>query len=758
MSSQKTAPFPLQDPGAATSLFADGDGPGEDSIDFRAYWRIIKQHLWQIIGFGVLFGVIGLLIAFKSTPIYRADVKMLAEPVEAKVNGSSQWVNSALVWLFYETQKEIILSRNIALKVVDELKLVDYYDQKTAAQTVSEPTFFSLDWRLWLPQAWRGEPAKAPLKADRRLAAANGVSGGLSVDTAKDSQVIIISYDSDDPKLAARVANAVAASYRDFGLSSRMNTAQQQTLFLNTQLAELREKVNKAEQALQDFQRREGMIDSESRKKMAGAELAGLSEQLIAAQAKRSEAEIRYREVQRLQNSTDGYDSLAAVLHSSLISNLREKQSELYRKVSELSERYGEKHPKMVAARSELAEATRVLKKTVAKVVGGLRQEYEVTRQQEQKLRSLIAKSKGDVQDLRGKGFELAKYEREVENARQIYAEYLSRLNELDVTGDYDVSNVRVIDEAVVPSGPYKPRKSRILLVAIFLGLLFGVFIAFLRDRLDSSFRLLEHAEERLGLPGIGIVPLVRAKEIESIPERVVEHLPLSPFAESINHIRTGILFSNIDQPPQTIMVTSSTAGEGKTTLAANLAASFAQMGPTLLIEADLRRPRIAGIFDIDNGLGLTDLIVSPDKARACLVKPRDGLDLHVLPAGSSLPNPLEFLASDAFGRLLEVLHKRFAHIIVDAPPLLPVSDSIVMSRRMDAVVVAVRADHTNDRMAKEAVKRLRAAHITPVGVVLTQANIKRMADFGGNYYADYSYYGGSDGYSTPEGRKAASA
>ena len=145
-------------------------------------------------------------------------------------------------------------------------------------------------------------------------------------------------------------------------------------------------------------------------------------------------------------------------------------------------------------------------------------------------------------------------------------------------------------------------------------------------------------------------------------------------------------------------MVTSSTAGEGKTTLAANLAASFAQMGPTLLIESDLRRPRIAGIYGIDSGLGLTDLIVAPDKAQACLFRPRHGLDLHVLPAGSSLPNPLEFLSSESLERLLLGLGKKFAHIIVDAPPVLPVSDSIVLSRRMDAVVVAVRADHTNDR------------------------------------------------------------
>lgn len=733
-------------------------GPHEEVIDFRGYWRILKQNLFRIFAYGFLFAVIGLLIAVKSTPIYRADVKMLAEPVESKVNSSNQWVSTALVWLFYETQKEIILSRNIALKVVGQLDLVEYYDREAKKAAENEPKFFSLDWRLWLPEQWRGEEAEPLTEEEKRLAIADGLIADLNAEISKESQIITVSYDNKDPQLAAKVVNSVAGTYRDFGLASRMATAQQQTVFLNEQLAELRTKVTKAEQELQAYQQAEGLIDSESRHKMIGAELAGLSEQLIVAQAKRSEAEIRYREVQRLQKDEGSYDSLAAVLQSNLISRLREKQSDQSRKVSELTDRYGEKHPKMIAARSELAEATRVLKQSVSKVVGSLKQEYQVALQQEQKLRALMGRSKSEIQNLRGKGFELAKYEREAENARQVYEQFLSRLSELDVTGDYDVSNVRVIDEAAVPKVPYKPHKLRILLGAAFLGLLFGTFVAFMRDRLDTSFKLLDQAEEKLGLVGLGIVPLLKAKEFDSVPERVLESAPHSPFAESINHIRTGVLFSNIDQPPQVIMMTSSTAGEGKTTLASNLAASFSQMGRTLLIECDLRRPRIGGVYGIKGSLGLTDLIMTPDKIQECVVKPSEKQDFYVLPAGSSLPNPLEFLSSDSFGRLLEALRKKFTHIVVDAPPVLPVSDSIVMSRRMDAVVMVVRADHTNDRMAKEAVKRLRAAHVLPIGVVLTQANIKRMADYGGNYYADYSYYGTGYGYGDVAGKKKASA
>jgi len=713
----------------------------EEGIDIRTYLRILRQQKWRILGFGLLFALLGLLIALRSTPIYRADVKLLAEPIDSKVSSSNQWTSTALVWLFYETQKEIILSRNVALQVVDKLGLVGRADNAAAAAAQQQARIFNLDWRLWLPEQWRSEPK--PLTAEeKRLGMADAIVGGLTVTIGKDSQIIQISYDDTDPKLAAEIANAVAVAYRDFGLSSRMNTAQAQTQFLNEQLLTLRSKVSKAEQTLQAYQETEGLLDTQSRQQIVTAELAGLSEQLIAAQARRGEAEIRFREVQRLQRDKSGYDSLASVLQNSLIARLSEKQSDLSRKVSELSERYGEKHPKMIAARSELAESNRALENAIAKVVGSLQQEYQVALQQESKTRSLIAQRESAMQNLRGKGFELAKLEREAENARQIYEQYLSKLNELDVTGEYDVSNVRVVDEASVPTSPVKPNKPRIVLGAAFLGLLLGVFLAFVRDRMDATFKLLEQVEAKLGLTGLGIVPLMGKRDLPTIAERLGAATPHSPFTESVNHIRTGVLFSNVDKPPQVVMVTSSVAGEGKTTVSSNLAHSLSQLGRTLLIECDLRRPRLADVYGVDGRSGVTDLVLHPDKVHDCITKTADGDSLFLLPAGNELPNPLEFLSSETFARLLEALRKKFTYIVLDAPPVLPVSDGIVLSRRTDALILVVRADATTDRMAREAVKRIRAAHVEPIGVVLSQASAKKMAQYGGHYYGDKGYYG----------------
>lgn len=730
-------PF-VASPGAA-------GGADEEGLDLRLYWRIFKQNKWRIFSYGFLFALVGLLIALRSTPIYKADVKLLAEPMESKVTSTAQWASTALVWLFYETQKEILLSRNVALQVVDQLNLVAYNDERARKAEQNRVKLFDLDWRLWLPEQWRGETVSdqpPPTELEKRQDVADSLIGSLQVEIGKESQIINVAFEHDDPLMAAAVANAVATTYRDFGLASQLNKAREQTVFLNDQLGDLKTKVQQAENQLQAYQEREGLIDTESRQKIVTAQLAGFSQQLVEAEGKRSEAEIRYREVQRLQQEKGSYDSIAAVLQSNLISRLREKQSELSGRVSELSERYGEKHPKMISARTELRDATRVLAQSVEKVVGGLKQEYLVALQQERKLNALMEGRKSDIQGLQSKGFELSKLEREVENARQVYEQFLSRLNELDVTGDYDVSNVSVIDVAEVPKRPFKPHKVRIVLGAGFLGLLFGAFVAFMRDRMDTSFKLLEHAEQRLRVTGLGIVPFMRPKDLDSPIERVSETNPHSPFAESINHIRTGILFSNIDHPPQVIMVTSSTASEGKTTFISNLAYSFSQMGRTLLVECDLRKPRIAGFYGLAAGGGLTNLAMQPDRAQELIRRIDEQGDLYVLPAGSQLPNPLEFLSSESFAKLLAAFRKKFDYILLDAPPILPVSDAIVLSHVTDGVVLAVRADVTNEKMAREAVKRLRAAHIEPLGVALTLASTKRMAEYGGHYYSDQSYYG----------------
>ncbi|MFT5391703.1 MAG: succinoglycan biosynthesis transport protein ExoP, partial [Gammaproteobacteria bacterium] len=306
------------------------------------------------------------------------------------------------------------------------------------------------------------------------------------------------------------------------------------------------------------------------------------------------------------------------------------------------------------------------------------------------------------------------------------------------------VPNVRVIDRAEVPSAPYKPNKRRMIIVAGLVGLFVGIGLAFFRERLDNTFRTPATMEEKLGISSLGVVPLITN---EHVPEREVLENPRSLFTENINHIRTGLLFSNIDNPPQMIAITSASSSEGKTTLSANLAAAFAQLDRTLLIEVDLRKPVLARRLGIASVPGITDLVAGQVEREQCLHQVSEKSPLFVISCGAMLPNPLEFLSSARFAETLAELREHFTYIVLDGPPALAVSDAAVIGHLADAVILAVKAESTTHKMSQEAVSRLNRATVRITGGVLCQADIERMAEYGGGYYyADnYSHDAASD-------------
>jgi capsular exopolysaccharide synthesis family protein len=237
----------------------------------------------------------------------------------------------------------------------------------------------------------------------------------------------------------------------------------------------------------------------------------------------------------------------------------------------------------------------------------------------------------------------------------------------------------------------------------------------------------------------LGVVPLLKkGGKHAQVAERFFINESKSTFAESINHVRTGVLFSHVDDPPKTVLVTSAIQGEGKTTLSSNLALAFSQLGPTLLIDADLRKPRVASVTNVKQDLGLVEVVAGQRALKDSVSRDPDAPNLYILKAGTIPPNPLELLSSDRFLRLLEEMKNRFEHVVLDSAPVLPVSDSVVVARNVDAVVMVVQAGRTTHRMAADAVKRMRTAAVTPVGVVLSQVGGRR----GSSYYGQ-GYYGG---------------
>lgn len=386
---------------------------------------------------------------------------------------------------------------------------------------------------------------------------------------------------------------------------------------------------------------------------------------------------------------------------------LRSEFLEARSNLDELQKRYGALHPRITEARSEL-QATKTRLDTKERSISLNRQ----------------------------KQIELDQLEREVESNKELYEAFLNKFKEADLSSSgSQVARARIVDRALPPGGPIHPNKERIISLWTVGGVLLGIGLAFLRAQLDSTFKNARVVETKLGLPLLGVVQLLK-KEVESVERHYLDNTR-SVFSESINHIRTGIMYSDVDNPPKVIVITSSVQSEGKTTLASNLALSYAQLGKTLLIDADLRRPRIKNIVDTGAKFGLVDYVAGAAELKDCVKKDPDEPRLYILKSGTTPPNPLELLSSDRFKTIMDDFKKVFDHIIIDTAPVLPASDAVVLGRLCDSLLLAIQSERTTHHMARDALKRLHSSKVKVAGLILTQANIKK-----DNPYAYGGYYG----------------
>lgn len=717
----------------------------DDVIDLSQYIRILKRRKWSIMFITICFIGLGIFYVSRATPIFQASAKIQADPVQPNATAQDQYIMNSMVFLFYETQYEIIQSRKVAETVVDKLNLVARYkkeqaDLKASGESESLISSIKKSIKELLPA---DEAEQAPIElsdSQLRTMLAQAIQAGLTVNGGTQSQIINISYMNEDPILAADVVNAISEAYIEFGLESRLSQIKDTAEWLSEQLEELRITLQESEDKLRNFRLSQNLMDTEQQERLANTQLQTLNTELVRAQTQLSQAQELYAQVTQAERSGGDYRSIGPVLQSNTIRDLVREEATLNRKVQELSERYGEKHPKMIAARSDLASAQVNLDREAAKIVENIKNEYRAAQTQERNVRELIDQTRSDLQSYQGDSFELTRLEREVENNRRVYESFLGKLMEADVSGDYDASNIRIIDSATVPEFPVKPRSSLIVAASLIFGVFIGVVFAFARELLGNVFRTPDQLEQELALPSLGVTPLVKKIKGGVEPEKQYIADQRSTFAEAINTIRTGLIFSNIDNPPKSILITSTNGSEGKTTLAINLAVALSQMDKTLLIEMDLRKPAVSKDLGIKAEMGLSDLLSG--KTDTNVFHQVEGApNLSVITCGTIPPNPMELISSKRFANLLHSLRERFTHIVIDSPPTLPVSDSCVLAKMVDATIVAVKAEETKISMAKETITRLRKVNATITGVVLTQASPQKMSYYGEHYYQD-SYYG----------------
>ncbi|WP_426370167.1 GumC family protein [Pseudocolwellia sp. HL-MZ7] len=721
----------------------------EEVIDIGQYWRTIKRAKWGIIVITLCSLMVGAFIASSSVPLYKASSKILADPQKPAADRNEQYIATALVFLYYETQYEIIKSRNIAEVVVERLNLVEKYKKeqkkiksiKRSGLSESIKEFKSEISILFASDSTKKETPKILSDSEIKVMLASGIQANVEVSGGKQSQIINISYTSHDPKEAADIINAISEAYIQFGLESRLGDVKNTESWLSEQYAQLKQKLQDSESKLSAYRSQQGLVDTEQQQRLANSQLQSLNSELIRAQTNLSSAEEQFLAVKNVEPGSQEFYSLGPVLQNRTANDLVKNVGLLIQRVNELFERYGEKHPKMIAVRSELKSARDSLQNEVNKVVENIEKNYKLAQFQVTNIEKLIAKSRNDIQSLQTENFSLVSLEREVENNRRIYENFQVSLMETSGKSEYNSSNVHIIDQATVPKSPFKPNKKLIIILAGMFGLFLGVVLAFVREALDNTFKTPDAVEERLKLAALGITPVVKINKKTAIPEKQYLDDSLSPFAESINTIRTGLLFSNIDNPPKTILVTSATGSEGKSTMAMNLAAAYSNLGKTLLLEVDLRKPSVAKNLGITNKLGLTDLISGTvSSASEILYKDNDD-KLNVITCGTVVRNPLELLSSKKFEEVLASLQTHYEYIVLDGPPTLPVSDSCILANKVDGVVFAVKAEDTRIKVAKEAVTRLQKLHANIIGAVLTVAEPHKMSYYGDHYYSG-EYYG----------------
>ncbi len=709
-----------------------------ETLDLVRYWRAINRNKWRILALVAAVGILAAFVASGLPPVYRSTVTLLVEANKPKIVSIEEVYSSLSTSTvqYYQTQLEILKSRELAARLVRQLNLAEHAQFKPGAQP---PAFYE----KWLPKAFLGKQDAAPLTADQvERGVIRELQTGLSLQLVRNSQLMRISFDSNDPELAMAVPNALADIYIESDLESRMQMNRKASAFLTGQTAGLKKKVAEAEQALQSYREREKILDSKASSQAGVAsQVEAQTTSLTDARRRRSEAEYAYQQVTALAQgkSQEALESLPAIQKYPLVLKLRADEAEAEKRHADASKRYGAEHPRMVTADSELKSAREAARRGLAGAVQTVTREYESARANEAAIERTLGTARNDVQNLNRKEFQLAALEREVATSRQFYDMFMQRYKETNISGEMHSPIARVVDPAILPASPSGPNKRLIVGLSLLAALLLAITLALLLERLDNTVKTTHEVETRLGVPVLGVLNITRVKKGVQL-ERVFLEDPQTSFAEAIRTIRSGVMLSSIDSPRKIVLVTSSVPEEGKTTVAANLAFALGQVKKTLLIDADMRRPKIGRVLGGTNNnlAGLSQLVTGEAPMERCIYPVENGGQLSVLPAGRIPPNPLELLASHRFTDAMEKLAAAFDVIVIDSPPVQLVSDALVLSNIATDVVYVVKADDTPYPLARMGIKRLRRVNAPILGVVLNQLDALR-AD---RYYGEYSGYG----------------
>lgn len=664
------------------------------------YLRVVYRRRW--LAASVFLAVVLSVAAYTFTrvPMYDARASILIEVEAPNVIDFKEVLQEGSRFdAYYQTQYELLKSPALARKTVGALEL------------------------------WKRPDFGAPTES----AAVGALLRGLLILPVRGSRLVNVRFRSPNPKLSAEIANAHARQYIEQSLENRFLVSKEATEWLDRQLAEERKRVEQSESALQAYREEHDALSLKDGQDIVVHKLSDLNAAVTRAKTNRIQQEAQYRELQAVQNDRSAVDSIPAILSNSFIQELKGDLARAQREYAQLSETLGERHPTLIEKRSAVETTEKRLAAEVAQVVESVRNAYQAALAEETSLMRALEEQKREALALNRRGIEYAALEREAESVRLVYQSLLQRAKETGVSRELRATNIRIVDLAEPPGGPATPRTQFNLLMSLFTGTLLALGAAFFVELLDDRVKTPDDLRGHFGLPFLGLVPEVRSKD-RSKASLLQRDAPPS-FVEAVRALRTSVVSSSGVKDPRSIVVASAASGEGKTLVASSLAIALAQAHHrVLLIDADMRRPSVHGIFGRGLEPGLSNVLAGTatlgDALRATTVP-----GLTVLSAGAATLKAPELLGSALFKELFHIVQEHFAWVIVDSPPVLDVTDASVVARRASGVVFVVGAGMTSSRRARLAIEELQHAGGHVLGTVLNRAKLEHHSF----YYSPYA-------------------
>lgn len=731
--------------------------PQNDSqqrIHLRDYFWVVRKRVWTLLAVFTMLVTTVTIKTFNTRPIYEANARLLIEKEELNVVSFKEVLAvNPTAEDYYRNQIEVLKSKSLAKRVIDALDLQSSPEFASSENDGKSSAMASLI--LWFKSL---TPAnKSPLSSTENTETTGDANNKL-IDTflrrlmvtlIKDTGVINVSFSGYYPEPVARITNVLVEQYLRQDSERRYSASQEALKWLNERLKEVKSELNESEISLQKYKERESIITLEN---MAAIEekhnivlqkLAELNTAVTNAKTERIGLETLYDELHQLSAQPEMIEAIPAVIQNRLIQDLKSTYIALSGEYSQLAERYGYKHPKLTRMKTEMDTVKNKLTLEVEKIISSIETEYKVAEAREETLREALDQQKQEAMDLNRKAIQYGVLKREVETNRIMYNTLLTRMKETSLTGGLKTSNIRILDPVEVPRLPVKPNKKLNIMLALIVGLTLGAGITFFLEYLDDTIRTPDDLEHNLPIPLLGAIGAAETgkKGEEGLVELFAFNSPRSSMAECIRSIRTNVVFSSSNVPKKALMITSAGPKEGKTIIAANLAVTMAQAGKnTLVVDADMRRPRLNKLFGVERTPGLSNLLVEDIDLKS-VIKSTNVPNLSILCCGHVPPNPSELLGTDAMEILCNKMKDMFDYVIFDSPPAMSVTDAIVLARLCDGVILIVKSGFTKRDPVMRTISQLSDAKSKLLGAVLNNVDFVR-----DRYYYQYYYHYGYSG------------